>query len=509
MKKILVVVVALFTAVSSYGQNEIDAFRFSRNDLQGTARAQGMGGAFGALGGDPTGIVINPAGIAVYRSSEISATMGLSNTKITTNKNESQSVTKFDFDNISYVGYFPTGSDIAQSVNFGVTYNRLKNFDRHYTGFNGGRATSLTDFIAYTTEDYDSGSLGGANRFHSGAPWLSVLGWNTYLINPNTSTSYKSLLDIGELVDSEIRTREKGYIDAYDFSVGTNMSDKFYFGLTFSLTDLYYQATSTYWEDFHAGGGFALDSYVETTGSAYQLKLGVIYRPIDQLRLGVSYHSPTWYSLREISQASIIPNDIYYEENGGTHLASREDTPDDAYWNYQLRTPYSWTFSVAAVIGTNAILSLDYEIKDYSAMNLKDEHGYDRKGDNEIIDEDFKIASSVRLGLEYKVTPQLSGRLGYALIGNPYADDFKNAKVQAVASEIVPHYTIEGNVNYFTVGLGYRFTPQFYMDLAFVAKTQTDDLYYFSPLPDWDLASASVSYKNNTYRGLLTLGYKF
>jgi hypothetical protein len=81
--------------------------------------------------------------------------------------------------------------------------------------------------------------------------------------------------------------------------------------------------------------------------------------------------------------------------------------------------------------------------------------------------------------------------------------------VQAVTSGTIPHYTIEGNVSHFTAGFGYRFTPQFYLDFALVSKTQTDDLYYFPSIPDVNFASAPVAYKNNTYRGLLTLGYKF
>lgn len=59
-------------------QGEVDALRFSREDLYGTARSMAMGGAFGALGGDLTGVNINPAGIAVYRSSEVVGTVNLS-----------------------------------------------------------------------------------------------------------------------------------------------------------------------------------------------------------------------------------------------------------------------------------------------------------------------------------------------------------------------------------------------------------------------------------------------
>ena len=51
MKKITYIVISLLLMVGySYGQGEVEANQFSRNDLNGTARAMSMGGAFGALG---------------------------------------------------------------------------------------------------------------------------------------------------------------------------------------------------------------------------------------------------------------------------------------------------------------------------------------------------------------------------------------------------------------------------------------------------------------------------
>ena len=47
-----------------------DALRYSKLFYQGTARFEGMAGAFTALGGDLTAISLNPAGIAVFRSTE-------------------------------------------------------------------------------------------------------------------------------------------------------------------------------------------------------------------------------------------------------------------------------------------------------------------------------------------------------------------------------------------------------------------------------------------------------
>lgn len=66
MKKITYILASmLILSLPLSAQGEVDALRFSREDLYGTARSMAMGGAFGALGGDLTGVNINPAGIAV------------------------------------------------------------------------------------------------------------------------------------------------------------------------------------------------------------------------------------------------------------------------------------------------------------------------------------------------------------------------------------------------------------------------------------------------------------
>lgn len=511
MKRNILFILSLLVCAYSFGQGEIDAYRLSSNDLQGTARAQGMGGAFGALGGDISGVAINPAGIGVYRSSEVVATMAYTNVNTETNKNsvDNHNKGKFNFENLSYMGYFPLGKDVLKSINFGFSYNRLKNFDQKYTGFNAGRATSLTDYICERTYGTDYPKLNTETAYNfRGVPWLSILGWQGGLIkhsgyDDQGNAYYRSILEEGEKVDSEINVVEKGYIETYDFTFGTNLSDRLYLGLTFSITDMYYEMYSIYWEDFARGQnrGFSLDNYLDTEGSGYQLKVGAIFRPTDQIRIGVAYHSPTWYSLTDHFQATLAPYSGIPEYEGAM------DTPNNAYSNYKIQTPYAWTFSFAAILGSRASISLDYEIKDYSSMKLQDNHGYDYE-DNQFVSEDFRATSTLRAGLEYKFTPQFSGRLGYAWMQNPYTTDFRDGKIEVATAGTVPHYTLVGDAHYLTAGLGYRFTPQFYMDVAFVYRTQSDDLYYYSPMPDF-LASQKATLKNNTYRGLLTLGYKF
>ncbi len=68
MKHILLAIIIVTT--KTYAQNEIDALRYSSSDLSGTARYTGMGGAFGALGGEFSGLSSNPGGIGMYQFSE-------------------------------------------------------------------------------------------------------------------------------------------------------------------------------------------------------------------------------------------------------------------------------------------------------------------------------------------------------------------------------------------------------------------------------------------------------
>ena len=57
-------------------QNELDALRYSNTGTGGTARSYAMANAFGALGADLSAFHINPAGLGLYRKSEVSIGLG-------------------------------------------------------------------------------------------------------------------------------------------------------------------------------------------------------------------------------------------------------------------------------------------------------------------------------------------------------------------------------------------------------------------------------------------------
>jgi len=511
MKHNLLFIIALFVCASSFAQGEIDAYRYSNNDLSGTARGQAMGGAFGALGGDVTGVAINPAGLGIYRTSEIVANISLSS-PMTSENSFNESAAKVSFDNLSYVRYCPLISGNLLSLNFGFNYNKIKDFNQTYSTSCTNRKNSLTDYMALLSDGIYTTSFDNNPYDNHSIPWLSVLAWDSYLIDPKkgVNNQYESILNENEQVSPSLRVSEKGRIESYDFSVSTNVSNNFFWGITVSITDISYVMKSVYDEKFSdvAGSGFDIYNYFETQGSGFQLKTGVIYKPVDELRIGVAYHSPTWYTMTDYYYAELTPR-LIKDDNGD--YAKITSTPKNAYSNYYLQTPGSLTLSLASVFSSKAIVSVDYELKNYTYMNLKDRDRNDYNHENKLIKEDYKNTSTLRAGMEYRFTPQLSGRLGYAWAQNPYKKSLTETGNVVETAGTIPHYVLSNCTSYYTGGLGFRFTPEFYVDFAMTLRTQNDDLYSFQPINVNNTESDSFlgTYTNNSLKGLLTFGYRF
>lgn len=532
-RRIYVGALALLCVGALFAQNEMDAFRFSHLDLNGSARSMSMGGAFGALGGDMSAMSHNPAGLGVYRSSEVQATLDLNManmdatwTGISTDKNR----TKFGFANFSYVGYFPTGRDRGlKSWNIGLSYNKVKDFNRQYNVV-GTPGSSMADYTAALASfgEY-RGEVGipenillAENAYTNkdlAGNWLPVLGAGSGFFgnmygtdgvyhssfgdwNGNTWQTYRP-------DQAVLNVSEKGSINEYNFSLSTNISDRIFVGTTFGVTDIDYRMKSTHNEYF---GKDELELYnaIETEGTGYSFNIGIIARPIDMLRLGIAYNSPKWYRMTD-----------YYYGYGYSYITGydepelSDETPGGAYSEYKLRSPDRWIFSVASTIGTSALISIDYELTNYRSMRLSDRDG-NEYGDNGLIKDDFKPGHTVKIGAEYKVTPQFAIRAGYIWQPSPMEDHLTNGTVEVYPAGTIPHYTVLNTTNHYTFGLGYRFTPNFYVDLACIYRVQNEKLYPFSnvPLedPDYHLEPvisdpAKVSAK--TTRLALTFGYKF
>lgn len=526
MKKIgIIMSVLTLCGGTAFSQSQLDAFKYSQTELNGTARYLGMGGAFGALGGDISAMTSNPAGLAVYRSSEIVTSLSLSSigaksdwlgNKVDNNR------TKFNFDNIAYVGYFPTGNDEGLvSWNVGFSYNRVKNYSRNYTLNTGaGLHTSLSDYTAlraYGLPAQDLASTDNYNPYNNGdiGDWLSILSFQGgYMIPYGADNNlYESAFSdpvTGEwlnLQGAELRVSERGAIDKYNLAFGVNISDIVMLGADVSITDLGYKYESSYDEGFSENSGLYLDNYLETNGTGYSLNVGAIIRPVDFLRFGVAYNSPTWYKMTD-----------FYQGKAGTNIPLYDEpkldvtTPNGAYYDYEYRSPDKWLFSAAAILGTTALISVDYELTNYKNMCMYETDGSSNVHTNQDIADNFKIGNTIRVGAEVKVTPQFAVRAGASYSDSPMKDLLKEGNLEVATVGTIPNYTIDKGVTNYTVGIGYRFTPNFYTDLACVFRSHKEEVYTFSSIIENGktlLEAQPATMKTNTTRVALTLGYKF
>ena len=321
--------------------------------------------------------------------------------------------------------------------------------------------------------------------------WLSILGYNAGYMdsyNDNDKEYYSAFGDKDAdgqwspylLQGGQLKVSERGSVDQYDLAFGINISELVMLGATVAITDLNYRYQSSYDEEFTNGNNLYLDNYLDTDGTGYSFNVGAIVRPADFLRLGVAYNSPTWYKM----------TDRYYGEAGSylTFMDKGEmkerkldaTTPNNAYYDYEFRSPDKWIFSAAAILGTTALISIDYELMNYKNMRMYQTDGSSNVYTNQDITDNFKSMNTIRVGAEVKVTPQFAVRAGVAYSDSPIKDKLKNGEKEVFTVGTIPNYMIDKGVMNYTVGIGYRFTPNFYTDLACVFRTHKEDVYTFS-----------------------------
>ena len=123
------------------------------------------------------------------------------------------------------------------------------------------------------------------------------------------------------------------------------------------------------------------------------------------------------------------------------------------------------------------------------------------------------MAHTLKLGAEVKITPKFAVRAGANWRTSPMKKEFREGAFEVFPAGTVAHYTLDKGTISYTVGLGYRFTPNFYADLACVYRMQKEDAYSFSNIYDGDgnvlVESVPATLKTNTTKVALTLGYKF
>ncbi len=511
MKKIYYSIALLaFVALPISAQETYENTKLIDNDLNGTARYVGMGGAMEALGADLSTMSTNPAGLGLFRKSKAETSFGLVSQQ-DASKFSSLGKTNASFDQAGFVYSLRNGRN--SFLNFGFNYHKSRNFDQilnasgtlsnasqnklTYQKFRNNVVTQITD-MTYSQVDH--------------------LYYTNLIYNTDDKTFYNY-----PATDYTFNQQSKGYIGEYDFNVSGNIQDRIYLGLTFGIHDVHYKGYSEYSERFASNAdniaGSLLADDREITGTGYDIKVGAIFRPIEgsPFRIGMYINTPTWYDLTTSNSTALI---------AGNKTASVGESYD-----FKLYTPWKFGLSLGHTIDNFIALGATYEYADYGSMDTRVNDGgyydswYDSyyetsssdKAMNHNTENTLKGVHTFKVGAEVKMTPQLAVRVGYNYLSAMYdKNGYKDGSISSPGTYYASQtsYVNWKDTNRFTCGLGYTI-DKFNIDLAYQYSVQNGNFYPFmnyyenqtASVEDNIASATKVNYKHSQLQ--LTLGYRF
>lgn len=476
MKKYIAILLLSGLQLSINAQNQLDALRYSNLNYSGSARFNAMGGAFTAIGGDFSSTVLNPASIAIYRSSEITFSptfLYTQNDARFYNKSFNEGRLNFNVGSIGYVGAMPQADKGGwKSINFGIGYSRTNSFSREYSFKSGLEDNNSLIYNHVNTLNKFSPAL-NQDEITPTFPSDIGLAYETGLIDQLSNGEYDVRFFDADGIAKSYDVIDRGGSGDFNISVGGNYQDKLYIGgaLAFSIVNYNQQTTykeemnytspedSSLAQDFPRSTNFTRRTSLDVSGAGVNLKVGFIYRPVDFIRVGASIQSPTWLSLDEKFSTS-------YEANFVNGSSSFRDYFSE--FSYRIHTPWRTNAGVGIILGKKAILSADYEYVNYPKAKIKDAidplFNYGFEVENETIRQDFSKAHNVRFGLEYRINVPYSIRAGFRYNDNPLS----NQSADNLSSKT------------YSFGVGYKNENGVFVDAAYSLRQygETQDLSF-------------------------------
>jgi hypothetical protein len=526
MKNTILLSLGSFFTVSAFSQIPEDALKYSWLGPIGTARVQAIGGAIGALGADVSANYVNPAGLAFYKTNEFIVSPGYSFLKNKSNFRGDLMDDKKNSFNLGTSGAVFGFNDRNSAWNgkaFSIAVSQTANFNSRisYSGKNnfssfGEQFASEVAASGLTLDDaINSGSLSFQSR-------LAVYAFlvDTLTIPGNSSPDVVSLAQWDNLknhssylVSQQNTIETKGGITEIALGFAATRQDKLYIGGSIGIPIVNYEKHSSFRETDATGNANNNFNYAELTeaattkGVGVNIKLGMIYKPADQLRLGLAVHSPTMYGLKDTYDASLTadveeyvpyadkPN---YKPHTTTVNVSTLNSGQTASYKYDMVNPWKVIASASYVISEvedvkmqKGFITADIEYVNYKSnkYSTSEENGdnsiYD--GVNQAIKDYYKGAFNFRVGGEVKFTT-IMARLGFAYYGNPYKDSELKARKMFISG-----------------GLGYRNKGMF-IDLTYVLGLNQDVNFPYR-LPD--KANTFALVKGTGGNIAATVGFKF
>ena len=513
MKKLLTSLFLFFILINGFAQAPEDILKYSYFPQHGSARNVAIGGAMGWLGGDISSIYVNPAGLGLYRTSEvvISPAFQFNNNKANFRGTDlSSSKSAFDLGLTGAVFGSQNQYSHNRSEAFGIAVNQTANFNNtlSYTGQNNVSSYSEQFAEEIQANGYNVSDLLSST---SPAPFGSSPAYYTYLVDTTTVNgqtvikgSPESILDAGGSLNQTKTINTRGGIYEVALSYAANTNDKFYYGFTLGIPIVSYTRNNFIREEAGANStnnDFAYSEWndkLKTNGYGVNAKLGLLFKASNLVRLGLAIHTPTFYTLTDEESSNMTTAFT----NGDKYSVTSATFTDGGIGSTRYLTHTPWRFIASGsyvlhetgdVKQQRGFITADIEYLTYNSARYKSSGHYEESSDdtyytslNSVIKQYYKNAFNFRVGGELKFNT-IAVRLGGGYYGNPYSDAaFKSSTTQ-----------LSG-------GLGYR-NRGIFIDLTY-AEYFNQDVNF--PYRLQDKANTFATYKNNRGNLLLTVGFK-
>ncbi|WCO02431.1 OmpP1/FadL family transporter [Psychroserpens ponticola] len=480
MKKLTILMIGVLSMSNINAQDITDALRYSKDNIQGSARFRALSGAFGALGGDMSAVNLNPAGSAIFNRSHASISLSYLNTNNDVSyfgKRNSTSNSNIDLHQAGGAFVFAStdkGSSWKKFV-ISVAYDKTANHEDQWFA-NGSNTNSIDSYfleyaqglrldeISRFTGESISQAYAEIGSFYGSRNQQAYLGYESFIIEPvnetNENSIYTSNIAIGTF-NQQYDYIARGYNGKVSFNASAQYEDRLYLGINLNTHFINYDKT-TYLKETNSNPGslvtnVGFENNILTTGNGFSFQLGAIFKLTTELRAGFTYNSPTWFTITEETSQGIS---TFVDDVDGSFTVNVNPNIINVFPEYRLRSPGKITGSLAYVFGEKGLISFDYSRRDYSNMEFSPKNDTFFRSQNEIISNTFKAANTYRFGGEYKFK-QFSFRGGYRFEESPYVDD-----------------SFVSDLTGYSLGLGYNFGNT-RLDLTFdqAERTINNPLY--------------------------------
>lgn len=502
MSKRILLVFSLFLTTISYAQLPEDALRYSWLTPNGTARSTAFGGALTALGGDLQSVFVNPAGLGQFKTSELVLTPGFN-----FSNNKANYLGTADKDNKSGMSFGTSGFVFGSPRwQFGLAISRTANF-KSELAYNG--VNNQSSYSEKYLEELINNNVTDPNLAARDFPYGPSLAINTYLVEPDldgngNATGYYSLATPNTGVKQEQVISTSGGMTSFGLSASRNFNDKFFIGGSFTLDYLNYKRDQTFRESDNTSNAsnnfnyFSAQETLETTGQGITLRIGLLYKPIETIRLGLAVHTPTFYNMKDVYTTTVRTDLEGYAGQGELFQSSTDLVGSPGQYQYSFNNPLRVMAGFAFVLREEkditrqrGFLSLDVEYLNYGSSTFKDET-YSSSNSyfsdlNATIKDIYKNALNVRVGGELKFNIWMV-RAGFGYFANPYKDP-----------------ELKGNKMNLSGGFGYR-NKGIFADLTYIHQLAKDGFYPYRLESGF---YAPVTTRSGIGNVVATVGFKF